>query len=200
MIPHTLAGLVPWVTANGYLLFFIATILEGALVTTAAGVVAGLGSFNLFYVVLISIAGDAVGDVVYYLIGRSSHKILYSRFFRFLGANTARVKEFERLIHAHTNKALVFIKLSPLVGPLGLISVGTVRVPFQKFIKTALVITVIKSLFFGLLGFFSAKSYLEINNLINHGPYIIGIIVLIIIAINILYRRFVSDLAGKFKP
>jgi membrane protein DedA with SNARE-associated domain len=198
-IPHTLAGLVPWIIANGYWLFFIAAVIEGSLVTTAAGVAAGLGYFNLPLVILISIAGDLVGDLTYYFIGRSSQKILHSKFFRFFGMTPERVEDLERLIHAHTGKSLILIKLSPLIGPPGLITVGAVRVPLRKFFKITLAITAVKAVVFGLLGFVSAKSYLGISKFFNHGAYVIGVIVIVIVTVHILYRRFTKRLADRLQ-
>lgn len=194
-IPHTLAGLVPWVITNGYWLFFIAAVIEGSLVTTAAGVAAGLGYFSLPLVMLISVAGDLVGDLVYYFIGRSSQTILHSRFFRFFGMTPERVEDLERLIHTHTGKSLILIKLSPLIGPPGLITVGAVRVPFLKFLKITLAITATKAIFFGLLGFVSVKSYLGISKFFSHGSYVIGAIVLMIAIVHLLYRRYTKRLA-----
>jgi membrane protein DedA with SNARE-associated domain len=198
-IPHTLAGLVPWIIANGYWLFFIAAVIEGSLVTTAAGVVAGLGFFNIFLVFLVSMVADLVGDFIYYFIGRSSRNVLHSKFFRFFGMNAERIKELERIIHTHTTKALLLIKLSPLIGPPGLISVGAVRVPLRKFFKTTLAITACKAVFFGLLGFLSAKSYLGISKFLSHGSYVIIAIAAIVIFIHILYRRFTKRLTDTLE-
>ena len=196
-VPSTLASLVPWIVGHGYLLFFIAAIIEGSLVTTAAGVVAGLGFFNVFLVMLISTGGDFVGEVVYYAIGRYSHRMLHSKFFRFLGLHDKRIEEMKTLLHKHTNKALLFIKLSPLIGPPGLIAVGTAKVPFKKYLKSTTLISMGKAVFFTLLGFFCAKSYLQISAAVSHGQYFIFALILLVIIVNILYRKGTLRLSKK---
>lgn len=199
MIPHTLTGLVPWIMLHGYTLFFIATVIEGALVTTAAGVVAGLGYFNIFAVIGISIAGDLVGDIAYYFIGRFSENIIHSKFFRFFGFHEERVEEMKKLLHTHTAKALLLIKLSPLIGPPGLISVGAVNVPFRKFLKMTVIISACKAVFFGLVGYFSAQSYVHISKAISHGQYLFIGLILFLVLVQVLYKKAAKRLTKKLE-
>ncbi len=199
MIPHTLIALVPWMMAHGYLLYFVAAVIEGSLVTTAAGVVAGLGFFNIYFVILISIAGDLVGDITYYVIGKYSHNILNSKFFKFFGLHSDKLKEMEDILHIHTTKALVLIKLSPLIGPPGLICVGAVKIRFKKFLKTITIISTIKALLFSAIGFYSAKSYLGLSRFLNHSGYAIAGLVLIVVLIQFLYRKAAKKLSKKLE-
>ena len=199
MIPHTLTELVPWIITHGYLLFFIAAIIEGSLVSTAAGIVAGLGFFNIFFVILIAVAGDLVGDLAYYFIGRYSSNILNSKFFKFFGLHSEKLEEMKKILHIHTNKALVLIKLSPLIGPPGLICVGAVRIPFKKYFKTTLIISTVKAVLFSVIGFYSAKSYLSISKALSHTSYTIIGFILFIVIIHLLYRKAVRKLSQKLE-
>jgi len=187
----TLAGLVPWIVGHGYLLFFILAVLEGSLVSTAAGVAAGLGFFNVFIVIALSVAVDLVGDVFYYMLGYYGHNFLKSRFMRFIGLNDRRIEETKKLLHTHTNKSLIVIKLSPLLGPPGIVTVGMVHLPFRKFFKSTSIISVCKSLLFVLLGFSSAQTYLQLSRTISHGQYVVVIIAAALLLIYYIYRKII---------
>ncbi len=196
---HTLAFLVPWIIAHGYFLFFVLALIEGSLVSTAAGVVAGLGYFNIFIVIAISISGDIVADVIYFAIGHYGRSIKKNRFTSWIGLSERRIEGVSKFLHSNTRKSLLFIKLSPLVGPPGLIATGALGVPFKKFFKIILIISVIKGFFFSILGFLSARTYIELSKFIAHNTYILLVISGCIITIYILYKKFTTNLADKFK-
>ncbi len=149
----TFVALVSWVIAHGYLLFLIAAILEGPLVTAAAGVAAALGMLSLPLVVLLSVAGDLIADVLYYSIGYWGGRPFIVRYGNYFKLTPERIKRFESLIHRHLGKTLVFFKLSPVIPVPGILMVGTSRAPLKRFRKISLAITLPKSLLFALLGF-----------------------------------------------
>jgi membrane protein DedA with SNARE-associated domain len=198
-IPSTLAALVPWVISHGYIIIFLVSLVEGSLITAAAGVAAGLGYFNIFLVILISNSADLIGDVFYYHIGKYSSGVLDSKFFKFLGFHEERVLKIKNLLHNNIYKALLVIKLSPLIGPTGLITVGAVRVPFPRFFRSTVVISTVKASFFGFLGFLLSKTYLHSGKLLNHVEYIAFGLVLIFIFIQIAYTKITRRLAEKLE-
>ena len=57
------------IISNGYLIFFLATLIEGPIATIIAGVGIGLGYYNFIIIFLIAITGDLIADVIYYFIG-----------------------------------------------------------------------------------------------------------------------------------
>jgi membrane protein DedA with SNARE-associated domain len=193
MRASTLALLVPWVIAHGYAIFFLAALIEGSLVSTAAGVAAALGFFNVFIIIFISICGDVFADVFYYWIGHRSANVLNSKFFRYIGVTEEKVKKVKDLLHTHVNKSLLLIKLSPFMGPPGLLIVGAVHVPFKKFFKSILIISIIKAFFFVLLGYFSGFAYLQLSKVIANTQSVI-IIIAIILVIYFLYKKISADI------
>jgi membrane protein DedA with SNARE-associated domain len=188
----TLALLVPWVIAHGYSIFFLAALIEGSLVSTAAGVAAALGFFNVFIIIFISICGDVFADVFYYWIGHRNAKVLNSKFFRYIGVTEERIKKVKDLLHTHINKSLILIKLSPFMGAPGLLIVGAVHVPFKRFFKSILIISIIKAFFFVLLGYFSGIAYLQLSKIIANTQSII-IVTFIIFAVYFAYRLITKE-------
>jgi len=173
MNSNDLAILVPWVIAHGYLIFLIGATIEGPFMTIAAGVVAALGYFNLFIILFLAVLGDIGGDIFYFYIGYASHKLMRWPFLKHIGLNEKRIEKMRKLVHARMLSALVLVKFSPLIGPIGLITIGATRPKFKKFFWKALALSVPKSFFFVFLGYYSGQAYLQLNKLIADSKYII---------------------------
>ncbi len=190
-------SLVSWIIAHGYLLFFLTAVLEGPLVTAAAGVAAALGYLSLPLVIVISIFGDLVADTVYYAIGYWGGKRFIVRYGSWFGLTPERVKKFESLLHRHLGKTLIFFKLSPIIPVPGILMVGTSRAPLDRFVKVSLAITLPKSLAFAFLGFFSGKAYAYLSGTIVSAQRAVFIITLLIFAVYFLYKWIAAQIAGK---
>jgi membrane protein DedA with SNARE-associated domain len=192
MNSHDLTVLVPWIIAHGYLIFLIVATIEGPLTTVAAGVAAALGYFNIYIIILLAIAGDFGGDIIYYGIGYLSHHLTRSPFFRYFGLTERRVERIEKLLHTHTRRAVLVVKFSPLIGPIGLIIIGAARPPFKKFFQTAVSVAIPKSIFFALVGYYSGQAYLQLNKVIAHGQYIILVLVALIGLVYLAYAKIMG--------
>jgi membrane protein DedA with SNARE-associated domain len=149
--------LISWVITHGYLLFFLATFLEGPIITAAAGVAAALGYFNIELIIFISIMGDTVADCIYFAIGYFGGAHLMHRYGRYFGVTDERIERVRKLLHGHTRKTVVVIKLAPVIPVPGILILGSMRVSFKKFFETSLLVTVPKSSFFALVGIFLEK-------------------------------------------
>lgn len=180
---NDLAILVPWVIAHGYLIFLIFAVIEGPLITIAAGVATALGYFNVFIILGLAFLGDIVGDLMYYGIGYVSHNLTRSPFFRFFGLTEERIMKIEKLLQTQTLQAVMLVKLSPIIGPIGLFVIGAARPPFKKFFWPAVSICIPKSFFYVLLGFYFGQAYVELNKILAHGQYIaLGLGVFLIVS------------------
>ncbi len=199
MTEPTFITLVSWVIAHGYTLFFVASILEGPLVTAAAGVAASLGYFSLPIIILISIAGDLVADTLYYAIGYWGGRKFVERFGIYVGLTIERIKKFESLLHRHLGKTMVFFKLSPVIPVPGILLIGSSRAPLRKFVKTSLIITVPKSILFAFIGFYSGKAYAYLSGTIVKAQYAVFISVLLIFAVYFLYKWGSEYIVEKIK-
>ena len=192
---NDLAVLVPWIINHGYLIFAIVAGMEGPFITIAAGVASALGYFNIFIILALALFGDIGGDFFYYWIGYLSHKVIHSPFFRFLGLSEKRIEKLQLLLQKHTTKAVVLIKISPIVGPLGSVVIGATRVKFRKFIRSALYVAIPKSLFFALLGYYSGQTYLELNKIISRGQDIIPWIILFVVFVYFIYMGIMRKIS-----
>ncbi len=196
---HTFITLVQWVISHGYFLFFISAVLEGPLVTAAAGVAAALGYYSLYIIIALSVFGDLVADTVYYSIGYWSRKALIKRYGPYVGLTKERVGKLDSLLHRHTGKALVIIKLSPAIPIPGLIMVGSARVPLKKFVRIALLITLPKSILFALVGFFAGRAYERFSGVIANAESLFTLIACSIIVIYLAYQKLTARIAKEIK-
>jgi membrane protein DedA with SNARE-associated domain len=189
------AAIVDWVITHGLILFFVLAFLEGPLVTAAAGVSAALGYFSIYLIIIISMLGDLSADAVCYLIGYFSGRRLILRYGHWVGLTHERIEKIEKLLHRHTAKAIVIVKLSPVIPVPGLIFIGSARVSLRKFILTSLIITFPKSFLFALLGYYSGKTYEKITGTIANSQLIILGVVVVVLSAYFLYQRAMNRLS-----
>jgi membrane protein DedA with SNARE-associated domain len=197
MPAFTLTALVPWVIAHGYFLFYIISVIEGTLTTVAAGVATGFGYYNIFIIILIAIAGDLTGDIMYYTIGYHSRLRIIDHYGHRFGVTKEKIEKVEKMVHTHFKKTMVVVKLSPFIPIPGLIAIGAVRAPLRKFIGMSLFITAPKSIFFVLLGFYSIKTYTYMTNSIKNGTYVLGGIIFILVIIYFIYQKITLQIVKK---
>jgi membrane protein DedA with SNARE-associated domain len=192
-------ALVDWVIAHGYLLYFLTALIEGPIVTAAAGVAAALGYFSLPFVILISIFGDLIPDSLLYAIGYFGGRPLAEKYGHFLGLTDEHFKQLDAFLKRHIGKTLIFVKFTPIIPIPGIILVGSSGVRFRRFIWTIIAISIPKALFFSLLGFFSGRAYEYMSGTIvsaRNATFFLGIALM---AIYFIYRTIAKRFAEKAK-
>lgn len=192
MNSNDLSILVPWLMTHGYLVFLIGATIEGPFTTIAAGVAAALGYFNIFVVLFLAVLGDIGGDVFYFCVGYRSHKLMRLPFFKYIGLNEERIEKMNKLVHRRMLSALMLVKFSPLIGPIGLITIGSTRPKIKDFFWTAFILSVPKSFFFVFLGYYSGQAYLQLNNIIAESQYIIMGLVIFIGLVYFVYNKIMG--------
>ena len=193
----TLTALVPWIIAHGYFIFFLAAVIEGTFVTIAAGVAAGFGYYNIIIIILISIAGDLIADVIWYFLGYYSRRTVIEHYGHYIGLTKQCMEKFEIMVHTHFKKTMFIVKISPFIPVPGLIAIGAARGPLKKFVEMSLLVTVPKSIFFALLGFYSGKAYIYLDSAVNNGTYVAGGIILLVVVIYFIYQKITSHISEK---
>lgn len=193
----TFVTLVHWVIGHGYFLFFIAAFLEGPLVTAAAGVASALGYYSFAVIIILSVLGDLTADLVYYTIGYWGRKTLITRYGDYVGLTKERMKSLEKLLHRHAGKAMIVIKLSPVIPVPGLIMIGSARVPLQKFVRSSMLITLPKSLLFGLMGFYAGRAYERFSGVISNTSGLLAFIAIVIFIAYVGYKKITARIAEE---
>jgi len=184
-----------WVIAHGYFFIFLVMCAEGPFVTAAAGFASALGYFNPWFIFLLSIAGDLIPDSIYYYIGYFGRFKFIENIGHRFGSTQSRIEHLEELLKKHFGKTMIMLKLTPLLSAMGFVLVGYLRRSYPKFIKYCAVVTIPKSIFFLVIGFFFGHLY-NINEYLHDASILFPLIVILVVGGYIGYGK-ISFLIGK---
>ncbi len=163
-----------------YLIFIPLSIIEGPIVTVIAGFLVSTGVFNPVIIYLIALVGDFLGDTGLYLLGRYGNKFIH-RYGSKIGITAERMKEAASFFAQHHHKAISFSKLLHGVGFVGLITAGSLKISFKRYIKTCFFITAVQSFIMLLIGILFGHAYIKIGKYLNYYAAITSVIVLVCI-------------------
>ena len=196
MNPQALTQVVDILSVHGYLFIFFAMIVEGPIVTTAAAFAAASHIFHPFPILLLSVAGDTVGDVIYYGMGRLGRTHLIERFGPRFGLGPKKVEKIELLLRKNPWATLSAIKIAPALSTFGLIATGASKMPFKKYMQICLYVTVPRSLFFVVMGYYAGRANSIAERYLHHSQYAFILIVVAVILVNWIYHK-VSNLVAE---
>lgn len=182
-------GALTWIKSVGYPVMFVAMVIEGPIITSAAAFAAALGYFNIFTVFILSIAGDLVGDYIYYAVGYLGRVHFVERYGHHVGLTKKRLKHMEWLIKTHPKKTLAAIKLAPLLPAPGLMMIGASRMPVSRYTWLTLIVALPKTLLFMILGYYFGTAYDRFSSIFEHGAYFMLIAVIAIILVFYGYKK-----------
>jgi len=188
-----------WAIHNGYFLIYIVMILEGPLITMAAAFAASLGVFNVSAILGLAVLGDITGDFIWFSLGYFSRKALMNKFDHFFGFSKEKMEKLKAFLERHPGKALIAIKLSPLLPVPGLIIAGSSHMSPKKFFLIISEIILPKSILFVIIGFFFGGIYDRIAKYINNGQIAVGIIVLLIIIVYFSFRKISKIISRRLE-
>ncbi|MEK7514210.1 MAG: VTT domain-containing protein [Patescibacteria group bacterium] len=131
-------SLVPqYIIDYGYLLIIPISAALGPPVAVLGGLLLHLypERFGFFQFYLALMAGELIGDVVWYALGRKWGRGFISRFGKFFSITDVIVQKIETLFHIHHDKILFFSKLTTGFGfaPVVLFTAGLSKVPFKRY-------------------------------------------------------------------
>ena len=184
------ASAFSWVIAHGYPLMFVAMLIEGPIVTAAATFAVVFGYFNISMIFVLSILGDIVADVIYYIIGYFSRIQVVERFGHHFGLTYDRMNRIEKLLNNHPTKTLIVLKLTPVLPTPGLMIVGATRMPLRKFVTICAAIIIPKTIFFMIVGYYFGAAYDMIARRYEKGGLIIILVIALIAMIYYIFNYF----------
>lgn len=182
MISMIHPDIAQWLLNYRYLILFPLAVLEGPITTVTAGLMSSLDLMNFYIVYVIIVAGDLVGDGLYYAVGRWGLRPL-ERWGRFIGIRPEKLEQVEKHFADHGGKTLIAAKLSHAVGGIVLVSAGIARIPFGKFIFFNFWATLPKTLVLLLIGYYFGNTYLKLQRFVDFawlGTFAIAILMFVI--------------------
>ena len=195
-IPGISTGLLAFLQTHGYWIMFFIMIVEGPIVTYVAAFASSLGIFNIYLVLLLSILGNIAGDAFLFFIGRMGKKLAVEKYARrFIGKD--RIDRIEKYLKSNPGKTLVVIKLTPPLPVPGLIISGALNIPSKTFFFYSIIISLIYSLLFSILGFYSAFD--TIANYVKYSEILIGIAVIAVILVWMFLRYIPKKISKRIE-
>lgn len=157
--------------AHGSAIILPLAVIEGPLVSIAVGFLSAQGYFDWLWALGLLIAGDLIGDLLYYWIGRKGRTPLAGLLRRF-GVRSTVTPELQAHLRDHATKMLCIGKWTQSMGLVVLIGSGMLRLPLAKFILVNLLATLPKTgVLFGI-GYFAGNRYATLE----HHPVVTAVV------------------------
>lgn len=167
---------------HGLYLLMPLAVVEGPVVSVAAGVLSALGVLPLGPSFLVLVLADLVGDTLFYATGRFGAGLLP----RSLSVRLRRQARVLR-VPALGWRFLVIGKLTHAVGALVLLGAGMARMPLPTFLLVNLLATLPKSAALLTFGWVSAEALVRVESLVLKLS-LVGLAVALAFAIHV-FRR-----------
>lgn len=158
-----LDALAPLIEDFGLWIVAIAAIVEGPVVTVLSTALAREGLLPILPLAMILLAGDLVGDLLHYALGRRGLANLPRAWRRWLGLGPARASQLARHFGRHGGKTLMLAKLTHSVGAPVLVAAGMARMPVVPFLAWNTLAAVPKTVGLMALGWFAGDAWRQIE-------------------------------------
>ncbi|MFA6383413.1 MAG: DedA family protein [Parcubacteria group bacterium] len=178
-----------YIKTIGYPLMLLVMIVEGPIATILAAFAASLGFFNVFIVLILSILGDILGDVILYTIGYFGGNRALVKAEKILKIKPAIVAKLERLFQAHGKKTIFAVKSTTGLCWITFITAGTIQMKFRDFITASFLGGIVWSGFLVIMGYFFGYAFEEINNYIKYAGMLIFFSAVVFYIIIVLYKK-----------
>jgi membrane protein DedA with SNARE-associated domain len=170
---HQMLGIL---TTYGYGALFIATVVEGPIVTVVASFLASKGLLDGALVYVIAVIGDLTGDLILYATGRWGWMIPRVRLSG--RVDRRRIAQLRRQFRVHPGKVLLFGKLTHGAGFLFLLAAGAARIRLSTFVLYNFIGTLPKCAFFVALGYVAGAAYPRIDSYLGAASAAVCVLVI----------------------
>ena len=154
--------IIALLTTYKYFFLLPISIMEGPVVSTIAGFLVSTGILNPFITYLILMAGDMLGDSIYYLIGRFGGRPFVRKWGRYFGLDENKLLRTEEHFKNHAKKTLFFGKTQAW-GAVILAAAGLAKMPYPRYMWLNFLGSILKVFVFLLLGYYFGKAYTVLN-------------------------------------
>lgn len=165
-------------------------IIEGPVATIVAAMLASLGAFNVFVVLVLSILGDVIGDVVLYYLGYRFGLGFVRGFGKYMGITETLVLRMEKYFARHGGKTIFAVKSTTGLCWATFVAAGIVKMDFKKFLKNSFYGGIVWSGFLVAMGYFYGYLWREISDTIKWIGWAVFAMAIATFAAITLYKNF----------
>lgn len=157
----------------GYLVMLPLMIIEGPVITVISAMLASLGAFNVFVVLILSILGDIIGDVILYSAGYFWGMKFVQKIGRHVGITENLVLKMEKYFIRHGGKTIFAVKSTTGLCWATFTAAGIAKMNFKKFLKNSFLGGIVWSGFLVFMGYFYGYLWREIKQYISWIGYLV---------------------------
>lgn len=166
MAPEMMTGLL---ADHGLWIVALASVAEGPIVSVLAAFQARQGVFEILPLALALLAGDLLGDLGFYLLGRQGLDRLRMSWRHRLGLGPARTASLARHFDRYGGRTLILGKLTHSAGAAVLVAAGLTRMPVRSFLTFNLIAALPKTAALMALGYFAGDATAQIDLWLGRG-------------------------------
>ncbi len=175
----TIEHIIPFVEAHrytGYFLLFIAMVLEGEVFLIIAAMLAHLGAFDIGDVVMISIAGIILGNMLWYYLGYKLSCKSYAKNIIIRAEKT--VTYFLPHFREKPFKSIFFSKFIFGANRATVLVSGALRVHFPLFMKAEVLASMVWVALYATVGYFFGYAAIQMTH--NAARFALLIVVFVV--------------------
>ena len=173
----------------GYFAMLPLMIVEGPVVTIISAMLASLGAFSWPIVLLFSILGDIIGDVLLYGAGYKWGMNFVRGFGRYMGITETLVIRMEKYFEKHGGKTIFAVKSTTGLCWATFVTAGIVKMDFKKFLQYSFLGGVAWSGFLVAMGYFYGYLWREIKQYISWVGWVIAGLAAVSFVIITIYKN-----------
>jgi len=164
-------------TSYKYLLLFLAIVIEGPILMVASGFLILIGFFEPIPAFLIILAGDLLGDIIWYYIGYFFAEPFLNKYGKFFKLTPEIFEKAKGLFHKYHVKILLISKVTIGFGMslATLMAAGATHIPLRKYLALNLIGEVILISILLSIGYFFGQLYNSIADTMKI-YFVVGII------------------------
>jgi len=187
-----------FLTHYGYFIMLPLMILEGPVVTIMAATMAALGAFNVFIVLILSIAGDMIGDIILYGLGYRFGLGFVRSVGKYVGITEKLVNRMEKYFEHHGGKTIFAVKSTTGLCWATFTAAGIVKMKFKKFVLYSFLGGIVWSSFLVAMGYFYGYLWREIKQTIEWIGWVIFIVAVVsFVSINLYKNKKAKKLLAE---
>lgn len=161
--------------------------LPGDSLLFAVGTFAGMGSLNIWLLLIMLISASIIGDNVNYFVGKHlGRKIL--EYEKLTLVKDEHLQKADALVKKYGGKAVIIAKFMPIIRTIVPFAVGVGELDYKRFVRADMIGGTIWVTLFLMLGFFFGNFDIVKN---NFSAIILGILLISVAPIFISYLKTV---------
>lgn len=150
-----------------YTIIIFVSFIEGPILAVFCGLLIKLGDAPFWPAYIALMAGDLLGDTVWYWVGRTFGHRFVVRFGHYVSITEDALKTVERLFHKYHDRILIVSKLTMGLGfaVATLVTAGITKVPFKRYFTINFCCQFLWTAFLLFIGYMFGNLYVSVDNI-----------------------------------